>query len=177
MKPVTRYYLALTACLFGIGATTTEAIAAENQCMTHAEAQALMETALPGLLHGANMQCSSVLGEQAYMVKQEAVLSERFRRESAPDWPKAKLALDRLAGNAVADMGDAGKRTAIESMVAETVSQKMKPQSCGLINSLLPSIADQSANRISDISVLAFTLVKKVGKVGPILPFDICSGD
>ncbi|TQL17507.1 hypothetical protein FBY58_1098 [Zymomonas mobilis] len=151
--------------------------AAESQCMTHAEAQALMETALPGLLQGAKQQCASVLGSDAYLLKQEPALSKRFRKESEADWPTAKAAFDRLGGSAVSDMGDAGKRTAIETMVSGIVSQKMKPQSCGIVNSFLPALAEQPANKIGDVSISTFTLIKKFGKVGRILPFDICSGD
>ncbi|AAV89753.2 uncharacterized protein ZMO1_ZMO1129 [Zymomonas mobilis subsp. mobilis ZM4 = ATCC 31821] len=179
MNPVIRHSIALVACMVGTGAmaAATEAAGSQSQCMTHAEAQALMETALPGLLQGAKQQCSSVLDSDSYLLKQEATLSKRFRQESETDWPKAKAAFERLGGSAVADMGDAGKRAAIETMVSDIVSQKMKPQSCEIVNGFLPFVAEQPANKIGDVSVSTFALLKKIGKVGRILPFDICSGD
>lgn len=79
-------------------AAATEVAGSQSQCMTHAEAQALMETALPGLLQGAKQQCSSVLDSDSYLLKQEATLSKRFRQEVKPTGLRQKPLLNGWVG-------------------------------------------------------------------------------
>jgi hypothetical protein len=69
-------------------------------CLTAPEAKALATFVLPGLVEGLGKRCERSLPANAYLRAPEArTLAQRLRRDAAPSWPAARLAIEKLNGS------------------------------------------------------------------------------
>jgi len=122
-------------------------------CLTPPEAKALATFVLPGLVDGLSKRCERSLPENAYLRAPEArTLTQRLRRDAAPSWPAARLALEKLNGNRLPHfLGDRFLMNVAEGTASDLVLQDFDRKDCGAVEGLVAGLAPLPSGNFSDV--------------------------
>lgn len=125
-----------TACL----AVPVQASAQE--CLQPAEAQALMQFAMPDLLDGVIKQCQPHLAPSGFATKSGATMVARYRNGSDSKWPLAKTAFFKIAGKdssvlAMKAMPDTVLKGLITFGITAKATNEIGSDECGTFERLI----------------------------------------
>lgn len=147
----------------------------QRPCLTPLEAKALATFVLPGLVDGLAKRCERALPREAFLRQPDTrVLAERLRRDAAPSWPAARLAIEKLNGSRLPSfLGDRFLMNAAESTAADLVLQDFDRKDCGALDDLVTGLAPLPSANFSSV-IAALIALGGDGAAGADAPLRIC---
>ena len=159
--------------MLGLG---SNAQAQSKNCLTHAEATAVIGYALPDLLGGLRNKCKASLPATAFLTARAAELEERYRVQANSLWPQAKVAFIKMvAGDEMmTKLSDAALRPFLSDAFAVAITEDIEAGDCptvdGVIEMLAPLPPQNMARLIGIILAAEDKGSDPAGKSG----FEIC---
>lgn len=128
---------------------------ASETCMTAAEAQALVQTALPDLVTSVGDRCASTLPKSAFLQGPRMDLVARYTIEAQAAWPNARAAAMKLAGDSkfFSILPDSAAKSVLSGLVTLAVSEKIKPAQCPALDRAFAAMAP-----LPSVNVAAFVV-------------------
>lgn len=130
----TRKIVGALAALAGL-ASAQAAVA--QDCLTRPELTGMVTYALPVVMDGAMKACRPSLSPQGYFATQGPALIQRYAERKQQAWPLAKAALLKIGDTKdagmkamVAGLPDSALQPFAEGMVAQMVTEGIKPDQC-----------------------------------------------
>jgi hypothetical protein len=162
----------LTAVILALAVTTPSlARAAEPPCLSPGEFTALAEYALPSIISGATLRCSSALAPDAYLRRSGSQLVERFATRKPAAWPGAKAAFLKLSTSGGPDVDrmirtlpDPSLQQMLGSLMEGLVSQQVPLERCTAIDRLIGLLSPLPAQSTAEVIALAVGLGSKAGR-------------
>lgn len=164
------------AALLGL---STQAAAQQN-CLTGAEAETLVQAVLPGLITNVSEQCGSFLPANANLIARSQLLSERYT-------PAADAARPQAAGIALRILDDGEEAGALDSDsggelvlgifemgIAVAMAEAMDAASCSIANRVFTVLEPLPPTNFSSLLVLLIELGGPDNDDGSPRPFSIC---
>jgi len=147
----------------------------QRPCLTPPEAKALATFVLPGLVDGLAKRCERTLPREAFLRQSDTrALAERLRRDAAPSWPAARLAIEKLNGARLPSfLGDRFLMNAAEGTAADLVLQDFDHKDCGALNDLVTGLAPLPSANFSSV-IAALIALGGDGAAGADAPLRIC---
>ncbi|HZF42065.1 MAG TPA: hypothetical protein VEZ48_01495 [Sphingomonadaceae bacterium] len=144
-------------------------------CLTPPEAKALATFVLPGLVEGLAKRCERSLPANAYLRAPEArALAQRLRRDAAPSWPAARLAIEKLNGSRLPSfLGDRFLMNVAEGTASDLVLQDFDRKDCGAVDGLVAGLAPLPSGNFSDV-IAALIALGGDGAAAADAPLRIC---
>ncbi|MBH0113385.1 hypothetical protein I5E68_10540 [Novosphingobium sp. YJ-S2-02] len=143
-----RSMLALAAALVPGAAMAAQEGAAQQACLSRAEAQALLTYSLPQVIDGAGQRCQASLPANAYLRAHRAELVQRYTGQKPRHWPQARNAFLKLGERADPRMGEIARQLPdkslqplVDATVSGLVAQTIKPDSCPQIDLAISLLA------------------------------------
>jgi hypothetical protein len=153
------------AILALVAVPSTVQAQAASTCMTEAEATALFGYALPEMLDTVANKCAKTLPPTSFMSQRGPALVANYRTTSAANWPLAKAAFFKTAGDdateaaeVLAAMPDEAVKALVGSALTVIVGKDINPADCPTIDSLVESLAPLPMTNISALLVSLISL-------------------
>lgn len=125
------------AGLAALSAVASAQAAAAQDCLTQPELTGIVTFALPVVMDGAMKACRPALSPQGYFATQGPALVQRYAARKQEAWPTAKAAIlkigdarDAKMKDMVANLPDSALQPFAEGMVAQMVTEGIKPDQC-----------------------------------------------
>ena len=117
--------------------------AQSQNCMTHAEASAVIGYALPDLLAGLRDKCKASLPAAAFLTSRGAELESRYRAQANDIWPQARVAFIKMvAGDEMmTKLSDAALRPFLSETFAVAITDEIKVSDCPTVNGVVEMLA------------------------------------
>jgi hypothetical protein len=115
-----------------------------SACLTDAEAQGLVQYALPHAIEQIGTTCGTTLPASAYLTRSGSELRTRYSTAATAVEPVAQLAFAKMIGVKPADMAKLGKdglRGILSLAISQAVAGKVKPADCVLLDAVLEQLA------------------------------------
>lgn len=126
-----------TAALLALTAIGTAQVGHAQDCLTQPELTGMVTFALPVVMDGAIKACRPTLSPQGYFATQGPALVQRYAARKQASWPTAKAAIlkigdtnDRKMKDLVYGLPDSALQPFAEGMVAQIVTEGIKPNQC-----------------------------------------------
>lgn len=125
----------------------------QRPCLTPPEAKALATFVLPGLVEGLANRCERTLPRDSFLRRPETqVLAQRLRRDAAPSWPAARLAIEKLNGSRLPSfLGDRFLMNAAEAAASDLVLRDFDRKDCGAVDGLVAGLAPLPSANFADV--------------------------
>ena len=143
--------------LLGLSAN---AQAQARNCLTQAEASAMIGYALPDLLAGLKDKCRASLPASSFLIARSGEMESRYRAQSDSLWPQAKAAFSKMVGEdeTLEKMPDSAVRPFLASAFATAITEDIDPADCptvdGVVEMLSP-LPPQNLARLIGIIIAA----------------------
>ncbi|WP_225206201.1 hypothetical protein [Novosphingobium huizhouense] len=125
------------AGLVALAALGTAEVASAQDCLTQPELNGMVTFALPVVMDGAIKACRPSLSPQGYFATEGQALVQRYASRKQGAWPTAKAAIlkigdsrDAKMKDMVANLPDSALQPFAEGMVAQMVTEGIKPDQC-----------------------------------------------
>lgn len=154
--------------------------AAQQACLTNAEAETVVQAMLPSVISNVSEQCGAFLPANANLIARSELLGERYT-------PAADAARAQAAGIALRmlDDEDAGKALDTESGgelvlgifemgIAVALAEAMDTSSCSIADRIFTVLEPLPATNFSSLLVLLIELGGPNDDDGSPRPFSIC---
>lgn len=169
MKMVTGAAIALW---MGMAATTAQAAAEAQPCLTEAEAQSLITAVLPDVFQQLGRTCSTVLPETATLRGGLPPLVARYQAPADLAWPQAMAAFGKIGGKDMAGIDPKLLRPMMGPMIGGAIAQDIKPRDCPTIDRALNLMSPLPPANTAGLIVLLASVAG--GKDKKDSPFSIC---
>jgi hypothetical protein len=149
---------------------------AAETCMTAAEAQGLVQVALPDLLTSVGEKCASTLPKSAFLQAQRKDLIARYVSEAQAAWPNARVAAMKLAGDSkfFSILPDSAAKSIITGMVSLGVGERLKQDQCPALDRAFSAMAPLPSANVAAFVVALAELQPAPAKPGRKPLFAIC---
>ncbi|MCE7797970.1 hypothetical protein LWE61_15585 [Sphingobium sufflavum] len=166
--------LALTPCA-AIAAT-------QGACMTDAEAEALVQYALPDIIDQLGAACATSLPATGYLTRNRGDLIARYRQAAAPALPTARHAFGKMTGIKAAQMKtmqDGTLRDLLGIGIAEAIGGNLKPRDCTTVDTVVELTAPLPPQNMAKLIGMLLRAGNSPGKTGAARPssFRLCDGE
>jgi hypothetical protein len=133
---------------------------AAQSCLTVAEAQQLVQVALPDVITSVGDKCAAALPKSSFLVANKDGAAARYRKEAEIAWPGAKAAAIKLAGESkfFALLPDSAARSIVTGMVTLGVSEKVKAEQCAAFDRMFGAVAPLPSANIATFIVAVVEL-------------------
>ena len=129
--------LAAVAALFD----GQSAAAAPAPCLTGAEAEAVMITAVPTVMTTLRLMCATSLPSTALLRQSNSAFAAKYAAAADTAWPLAKVGLGKIAGPDVQPMLESRfARVALGTILAPIVAANFKVRDCAPTNRMLTAL-------------------------------------
>lgn len=165
------------AALLGL---STQAAAQQN-CLTGAEAETLVQAVLPRLITNVSEQCGSFLPANANLIARSQLLSDRYTPAAEAARPQAagialRILDDGEAGGALgSDSGGELVLGVFEMGIAVAMAEAMDASSCSIANRVFTVLEPLPSANFASLLVLLIELGGPDDDDGNPRPFSICS--
>ncbi|RED15571.1 hypothetical protein [Parasphingopyxis lamellibrachiae] len=155
--------------------------AAQQACLTNAEAETMVQAILPSLITNVSEQCGSFLPANADLIARSQLLSERYTSAADAARPQAAgIALRILddgesAGALDSDSGGELVLGIFEMGIAVAMAEAMDASSCPIANRVFTVLEPLPPRNFSSLLVLLIELGGPDDDEGSPRPFSICS--
>jgi hypothetical protein len=163
---------AAIALWMGMAATTAQAAAEAQPCLTEAEAQSLITAVLPDVFQQVGRNCSAVLPENATLRGGLPPLVARYQAPADLAWPQAMAAFGKIGGKDMAAIDPKLLRPMMGPMIAGAIAQDIKPRDCATIDRAIGLMSPLPPANTAGLIVLLATVAG--GKDKKDSPFSIC---
>lgn len=150
-----------------------------SPCMTEGEAVALFSFALPEMLDTVANKCAKALPSTSFISTRAPALVASYRTTSDANWPLAKTAFFKSAGEddaeaskILAAMPDDALKALVGAALNVIVGKDIKPADCPKIDSVVAALAPLP---ITNISTLLVGLISLAGSGKDDDKFKICA--
>jgi hypothetical protein len=159
--------LSLLTC---ISLPTIACAQAAPPCLTADEAQGLMTYALPSVVLSLRKQCFTSLPATAPLIQAGPLMAARYQPDADAAWPIAQTAIDKLSGMKLAAiMGPTAGKGLVDLVVADGLTNQIKPDDCPLIDRMIDTVQPLPAkNMAALVTAMMELLGHKQAKPGPI---------
>jgi hypothetical protein len=147
------------------------AAAAQQQCLTPAEASSLAAYALPAAITGTSKRCSPSLPPSAFLPRGGAELASRYAARRAQNWPAAKAAFFKIGGGAkdessamLKTLPDTSLQQMLDAIIEGMVAQEIPTEKCGQIDRIVGLLAPLPAQNTADLIAVVLGLAGKSGQ-------------
>ena len=154
---------ALSAITVGQAASAQDAA-----CLSEQEVVSLVGFALPTVMDSTIKTCRPQLSPQGYFSAQGAALVARLAANKPTTWPGAKAAFLKLGGtkdaptrDLIAKLPDTALQPFAESIVAQMVTTRIKPDRCVAIERGVRLIAPLSPQNAAELIAFVIVLTDK----------------
>jgi hypothetical protein len=135
-----------------------------QECVQPAEAQALMQFAMPDILEGIMKQCQAHLTPTGFVAKSGATMVTRYRIGSDAKWPLAKTAFFKIAGKdssglAMQAMPDSVLKGLITFGVTAKATNEISSDDCGKVERLMEALSPLPPENTASV----ITLILEIG--------------
>lgn len=155
------------------------AAAAQQQCLTPAEASSLAAYALPAAITGTSKRCSPSLSSSAFLPRGGAELASRYSARKAQNWPAAKAAFFKIGGGKdessaiLKTLPDPSLQQMLDAIIEGMVAQQIPTEKCGQIDRVIGLLAPLPAQNTADLIAVVLGLAGKSGQA-QTEKFSIC---
>jgi hypothetical protein len=163
---------AAIALWMGMAATTAQAAAEGQPCLTEAEAQSLITAVLPDVFQQVGRACSTVLPENATLRGGLPPLVARYQAPADLAWPQALAAFGKIGGKDMAGIDPKLLRPMMGPMIAGAIAQDIKPRDCATIDRAIGLMSPLPPANTAGLIVLIASVAG--GKDKKDSPFSIC---
>lgn len=126
--------------LLSVGTAT--AAPAAQQCVSGAEAEALVITAVPALVATLRVVCTPQLPASSLLLQPNSQFLAKYQAESDSAWPLAKQGLGKVGGPDLKPLLESQlARPALAGMVGPLFAAQFKPQDCAPTDRLVTMLA------------------------------------
>lgn len=151
--------------------------AAPKPCVTVAEAKGLVSFALPDLIQTVSKSCAPSLGGNAYLTRNSADIISRYRAVGEANWPIAKAAIIKIAGEdgkMMSALPDEATKALIGAGISSELSKAVKPGSCQMISETMEQLAPLPAANVGNLVGIILGAVANSKKNGTNSKLNIC---
>lgn len=140
-------------------------------CLSDREGQALVMTALPGIVEAVRSRCLPSLPATATLTQAGQIIAARWQNDAVPVRDEADRAIDKLSAVAMTRLlGRDAARDMVSSIVRQEVTKRLSISRCATANVVIDALSPLQARNIAR-AVLAV----EGGSESPgTLPFSIC---
>ena len=156
----------------GLAQTVSAQTVPAQNCLSVAQAEALVTYLLPTAVQASRGKCATSLPATASLLKKNSEQFARYRAASEGVWPQAKSAVTVLAGDKFpSGMDDAILRPIADAMFTQLISEEIKPKDCSLIAKIYHDLEPMPS---SNLASLAISIVQAATKDGKKQDIPIC---
>jgi hypothetical protein len=131
---------------------------APRQCLTQAEAQALLSFALPNAFDTLSDQCRATLPATAVLSRSGHVIAQRYRPEAEAAWPAARKAFGKIGDPAIIRLlDDAILKTIVRAGIASELPRMVTVKDCPLVERFVAALEPLPAR---NMAMLAGALIE-----------------
>ena len=129
------------------------AATAQGACLNEDEVSAMAVYAMPGVVQGVRLRCSSQLASSGFLARSGDALSARYAQLQPAAWPKAKSGLLKVisaksggaAGNRngltlLSSLPDSAVRPLVDALIVQELSPQIETAQCGRIELLMQAL-------------------------------------
>lgn len=174
MRPLATICAALLTTLPGV------AHAAQQPCLSPAEASSLAAYALPAAITGTAKRCTPSLPASAFLRTGGTALATRYAAQKAQAWPSAKAAFFKMSSarqdqsaDLLKSLPDPSLQQMVDAIIEGMVAQQIPTENCGQIDRAIGLLAPLAPQSTAELMALALGLASKSGNVKNDL-FSIC---
>lgn len=136
-------------------ASGAQAQTQRQNCVTQAEAEALVLYVAPDLIRQTGQRCAAVLPAGALLRQPASPMLTKFEAEAQPAWPQARQALLKIAGSQASQVLDSAfAQPFIGSLVAPLVTGNLKDGDCTTVDRALTLLQPLPARNTAALLVL-----------------------
>jgi hypothetical protein len=149
------------AALVAALALTASSAAAQNQCVTQPEAEALAQVALPGIIRSTGSVCAARLPASSLLRQPRGGFIAKYDVAADRAWPTARGALTKLSDPTVAPLLDSEyARPLLTTLIAPLIVGEIAASDCPVIDALLTQLAPLPAQNTASIVVTTLRYLK-----------------
>ena len=136
----------------------TQSVSAQTvpvqNCLSVAQAEALVTYLLPTVVQASRSKCAVSLPATAPLLKENSVQLAKYRAAAEGAWPKAKSAVTVLAGEKLPiGIDDAILRPITDAMFTNLVGEKIKPKDCKLIAKIYHDLEPMPSSNLASLAI------------------------
>lgn len=127
-------------------------------CITRAEVAGMMRYSMPWLITAARDQCLPHLPNDAFVARDVEMMIASYRARQDASWPAARVAFMKFGtggkdpdAEVLESMSDKALQPLVEAMIPEILAQKIKPENCRDVDTILASLAPLSPDQAGDL--------------------------
>ena len=165
---------ALGAAVISLAHAGAVQAAESENCLTVAEAEALVTYLLPKAVEASRDRCANSLPASAPLLMENSEQLARYNAASAAAWPAARDAVGVIAGNDFpAELDDEILRPIADAMFSQMIGEEIKPKDCALIDKIY---SDLEPMPTANLASLTITIVREATKGDKKQDIPICKG-
>ncbi|MGB5485135.1 hypothetical protein [Parasphingorhabdus sp.] len=158
--------------LAGLAQSVSAQTVPVQNCLSVAQAEALVTYLLPTAVQASRGKCATSLPATASLLKQNSEQLAKYRAASEGAWPQAKSAVTVLAGEKLpAGIDDTILRPIADAMFTQLISEEIKPKDCSLIAKIYHDLEPMPS---SNLASLAISIVQAATKDDKKQDIPIC---
>lgn len=158
--------------IFGLVHSATAQATQVEQCLSVAQAEALVTYLLPTAVQASRSKCAATLPATSSLLKENSAQLAKYRAASEGAWPKAKSAVSVLAGEKLPpEIDDALLRPIADAMFSQLIGEEIKPKDCNMIAKIYSDLEPMPS---SNLASLAITIVQAATKDDKKQDIPIC---
>ena len=165
---------AAAALWLALGATSAQATETENPCVPPDEAAALMLTLAPDAVRAVGTACAQALPATALIRQTSGPFLDKYQAEADASWPKAKLAIAKIAGGKESPLDPDAMRPVISAFILAAITKGVKTKDCVAIDHIVSLLAPLPARNTAELLVTILELKTAKEKPGPKSDMPIC---
>ncbi|MFK7841318.1 MAG: hypothetical protein AB8B54_03550 [Sphingorhabdus sp.] len=158
--------------IFGLAHAATVQATEVKQCLSVAQAEALVTYILPAAVKASRSKCTGTLPATAPLLAKNSEQLAKYVAASESAWPLAKGAVAVIAGDKIpADMDDSLLRPIADAMFGQLIGEEIKPKDCGIIDKIYSDLEPMPS---ANLASLAITIVQSATKNDKKQDIPIC---
>ena len=165
---------AAAALWLALGATSVQAAETENPCVPPDEAAALMLTMAPDAVRAVGTACAQTLPPTALVRQTSGPFLDKYQAEADASWPKAKLAIAKIAGGKGSPLDPDALRPIISALILPAITKGVKPKDCVAIEHIVSLLAPLPPHNAAELLVTILELKSAKEKPGTKSDLPIC---
>ena len=164
--------ITLGLAIIGLSQSAVAQSAQAANCLSVVQAEALVTYLLPKAVDAGRTKCAASLPASSPLMIQNSERLAKYRAASETAWPRAKNAVNVLAGGTLPpDMDDALLRPIADAMFTQLIGNGIKPKDCAVIGKIYGDLEPMPS---SNLASLAITIVQATAKDGKKQDIPIC---
>jgi hypothetical protein len=165
---------AAAALWLALGATSVQAAETENPCVPPDEAAALMITLAPDAVRAVGAACAQALPPTALVRQTSGPFLDKYQAEADASWPKAKLAIDKIAGGKGLPLDPDAMRPIISALILPAITKGVKAKDCVAVDHIVALLAPLPPRNVAELLVTILELKTANEKPGKKSDVPIC---